>query len=145
METEASPLSDFLGIFPFASLPPAGTNSSKMAYCPDVGTGALMISNGSTWLTISTKRIVTYDSTTDGSGNYSVTFNPAFASTPHVNPVCYPAADSVTRVRVTAASNTGFTVKTERNPSIDVLGIAVLQVGTANVPNTPVRVVVIES
>lgn len=94
---------------------------------------------------IAGKRMETYAFTTDANGDFSIVFAPAFKITPHVNPVCYPAADSTTRVRVTAASNTGFTVKTEKNSGLTVLGIDVLGLATANVPSVPVRVVVVES
>lgn len=91
------------------------------------------------------KRWETYSGTTDASGNYSAVFASAFSAVPHVNPVTYPAADSTTRVRVTAVSTTGFTVKTEKNSGVSVLGLDVLGLGTVNVASVPVRVLVVES
>ena len=91
------------------------------------------------------KRMETYNGVTDGSGDYSVTFAKPFPSVPHINPVCYPPADSTTRVRVTAASTTGFTVKTEKNSGVTVLSVDVLALSTANMAGIPVRVVVVES
>lgn len=145
VETASALYAEFLGIFATASAIPsaAASNDGKLAYVSD--TKQLMLSNGTSWVAVTTKRVETYNGTTNASGDYTVTFATQYGTTPHVNPVCYPPADSTTRVRVTAVSTTGFTVKTERNPSVDVLGIAVLQVGTANVTGVPVRVVVVES
>lgn len=146
METDVATPSDFLGIFTVATLPAAGAgNKSMTCFVTDMNGGTLMVSNGTSWSTVTTKRILTFDGTTDGSGNFSATFTPAFAAIPHINPVCYPPADSTTRVRVTAASTGGFTVKTEKNNTVTVLSLDVLALGTANVPSVPVRVVVIES
>ncbi len=128
--------------YPSSDLSMAG----RYAYVSDRpgGAGFMVCDPALGWVNV-LKRIETYSGTTDASGNYTVVFATPFTAAPHVNPVTFPAADSTTRVRVTAASTTGFTVKTEKNPSIDVLGIAVLQVGTANVASVPVRVLVIES
>ncbi len=131
------------GEFLQSALPSAAANRERMAWVTDCPGFGVMMSDGLTWNLLSGKRTETYTGTTDASGNYTVVFSPAYLATPHINPVTYPSADSTTRVRVTAASATGFTVKTERNPSIDVLGIAVLQVGTANVISVPVRVLVV--
>lgn len=132
------------GEYSRATLPSASANKERLAWvtdCPNLG---VMWSDGTNWNTLS-KRVETYSGTTNASGDYSVVFTTPYAATPHVNPVCYPDADSTTRVRVTAASNTGFTVKTEKNNTVTVLSLDVLALGTANVPSTPVRVLVVES
>lgn len=84
----------------------------------------------------------TYKGTTDGSGLFSVVFETPYAVPPSVNPQTEPNANSVTRVRVTAVSTTGFTVRTETNTGINVLGIDVLGLSVAAVPNVPVAVIV---
>ncbi len=124
---------------------PSPQLAGRYAYVTDRPGGAgYMMCTGAAWVT-PLKRIETYNGTTDASGNYSVVYSPAFAATPHVNPVVYPAGDAITRVRVTAASATGFTVKTEKNNTLNVLGLDVLALGTVNVASVPVRIVVIES
>lgn len=89
------------------------------------------------------KRVEVYEGTTDGSGNYTVTFAVAFIATPHVDPVCCPTADPITRVRVTVRSTTGFTVHTEKNATVNLLGIDILGIGTVTVATVPVSVAVV--
>lgn len=91
------------------------------------------------------KRIEAYNGTTDANGDYTVVFAKAYPAIPHVNPTTYPSADAVTRIRVTAVSTTGFTVHTEKNASVNLLGIDILGIGTALVASVPVRVLVVES
>lgn len=134
------------GDWTIATLPVAGPdNAGRYAYVTDrPGTPGNMVSNGVSW-SIPSKRTDTYSGSTNASGDYTVTFSPVFAAIPHVNPVIYPVGDSVTRVRVTNVSASGFTVKTEKNASLSVLGLDVLGLGTVNVPSIAVRVLVVES
>jgi len=68
------------------------------------------------------KRTETYSGTSDGSGNYTVTYSTAFGSTPDVQPQIQAGSSSDTRtVRITASSTTGFTVNV-RNRT-DVIGL----------------------
>lgn len=85
-----------------------------------------------------------YTGVTNATGDFYVVFAVPFIA-PDVMPVCYPPADATTRVRVTAVSQNGFTVKTERNSGVNVLGIDVLLLAASNVPSIPVRVIVVES
>lgn len=90
------------------------------------------------------KREEVYEGTTNGSGIYTVVFPTPYSVTPHVNPVIYPPGNSVTRVRVTAVSTTGFTVQTETNGGLVVLGLSVLGLATTTVPSVSVSVYVRE-
>lgn len=96
-------------------------------------------------MVIAPRRMQTYIGTTDAAGDFVIVFAPPFASTPVVDPVCCPPADATTRARVTVLSNTGFTVHTERNSGVNVLGIDVLLFTASVVPNVPIRVMVVES
>lgn len=137
--------SNFLpGEWLITELPDASLNKDKVAIVIDGPGFTVRMSDGAAWKALG-KRTETYNGTTDASGNYSITYATGFAAVPHVNPVCYPAADSVTRVRVIVSSMTGFTVKTEKNATVNLLGIDILGIGTANVISVPVRVLVIES
>lgn len=137
-------LSDFLGIFTLATLPDEAGNTAKTAYVTD-GTGSLMVCDGVIWKAVPTKRVETYTGITDLNGNFTVVFAVPFVAIPHVNPVTYPSADADTRVRNIAVSSTGFTVRSEKNVGLTVLGLTVLGFGTAPVAGVPVRVVVVES
>lgn len=100
-----------------------------------------MFCDGVSWVSMG-KRTESFIGTTDGSGLFSVVFSPAYPVTPDIQPVTIPPADSVTRVRLTAASATGFTVRTETNSSVTILSISVLGFATTAVPSVPVRVFV---
>lgn len=68
------------------------------------------------------KRVETYTGTSDGSGNYTVTYATAFSTTPDVQPQIQASSSSDTRtVRITTSSTTGFTINV-RNRT-DVLGL----------------------
>lgn len=133
------------GNYTVAGLPTAGVNYHVLAWVTDKPGGAgFMVSDGSGWVNTD-KRVDTYSGTTDGSGNFSATFTTPFLATPNIQPVTYPAADSTTRVRVTSVDQNGFSVKTEKNGTLNILGLDVLALGTANVPSVQVRVLVVES
>lgn len=133
------------GSFTVATLPFAAANYHKLAWTTDrPGGPGFMVSDGNTW-DETTKRIESFPGTTNGSGDFTVVFSPAYDATPNIQPVTFPAADSTTRVRVTVASATGFTVRTERNNTLTVLGLDVLGLGVSAVPSVPVRVLVVES
>ncbi len=121
--------------------------AGRYAYCSDRAGGAgFMVCDGVNWTPApGIPRIETYNGTTNASGDFTVTYAVPFTVIPHVNPVTYPPADSTTRVRITAASTTGFTVKTERNAGVSLLGIDVLLLGTSNVASVPVRILVVET
>lgn len=133
------------GTWAMAALPAAAQNDHKIAWVTDRPGGAgLMFCDGSAWR-MPLRRVECFNGVTNGSGDFSGTFSPEYSVTPNVQPVTYPSADSITRVRVSAASTAGFTVRTERNSTVNVLGIDVLSLGTAAVASVPVRVLVTES
>ncbi len=66
------------------------------------------------------KRAETYSGTSNGSGNYTVTFGTAFAVAPNIQANVVNGTDTQT-VRITSVSTTGFTVLV-RNRT-DVLGL----------------------
>jgi hypothetical protein len=141
----AQPFMIIPGSFMFVELPPANVNKYWFAYCTDINGGTYCVSDGIKWRPVDLKRLETYNGITDSNGDYTVVYPVAFPVIPHVNPTTYPAADGLTRVRVTGASTTGFTVKTEKNATVNLLGIDILGIGTANVASVPVRVLVLES
>lgn len=74
------------------------------------------------------KREEVHAGVTNGSGDYTVVFDPAFPSevVPHVTPVMIPQSDSNRSCRVTSASNTGFTIRVDVRSSQVVLGFTLL-------------------
>lgn len=71
------------------------------------------------------KRIELFQGTTNGSGDYSVIFIPAYAVAPHVNPEILPQTDQTLMVRVSAVSTNGCTIHVERREVVTILGINV--------------------
>lgn len=133
------------GQWTLATLPSAAANQNRIAWVTDRPGGAgLMFSDGSTWR-MPLRRVETYTGTTNGSGDFSGVYSPEFATIPNVQPVTYPTADAITRVRVSVSTTAGFTVRTERNATVNLLGIDILSLGTAAVASVPVRVLVTES
>lgn len=131
------------GPFLLANLPPASQSQQILAYVTDVNGGCYMSSNGTEWRPVINRRVELYAGTTNGSGDYTVVYAMPFSVEPHVNPTTYPPADADTRVRLTASSVTGFTVRTEKNQGLSVLGLTVLGFGTTAVASVPVRVAVV--
>jgi hypothetical protein len=66
------------------------------------------------------KRIESYFSTTDGSGNYTVTYATAFSAVPNVQPQLQ-APSNTQLVKITASSTTGFTINVQNRT--DVVGL----------------------
>lgn len=133
------------GDYAVASLPAASQNNHRLAWVTDRPGGAgFMFSDGSTWR-MPIRRVETYSGTTNGSGDFSGVYSPEFPTVPNVQPVTYPTADSITRVRVSASTTAGFTVRTERNATVNLLGVDILSIGTTAVASVPVRVLVTET
>jgi hypothetical protein len=87
------------------------------------------------------KRIETYLGTTDGSGNYTVTYSSAFSVTPDVQPQIQVA--SVTQaVRITATSTTGFTIQVTNRAVTTLLGIDLISGTSTPVSGASVGVLV---
>lgn len=79
--------------------------------------------------------------TTDGSGNYTVTYGTAYPATPDVQPQLQAGTPSQV-VRITASSTTGFTVNVTNRASVTILGIDVLLATTTAVSGASVSVLV---
>lgn len=93
---------------------------------------------------LNAKRIETYLGTTDTDGNYSVVYSTAFASTPDVQPQLQASAPASNSVRITASSNTGFTVNVSNRGAVVLLAVEVLLASTTPVNGASVGVLVIE-
>ena len=93
-------------------------------------------------VTAAQKRVETHQGVTDGSGNFTVVYAEPFPAPPHVSPVQLPQSDPNRQVRVTAFSETGFTVRVESRAALSVLGVG-LVLGSATTPavGAPVSVV----
>jgi hypothetical protein len=89
------------------------------------------------------KRVETYLGSTDGSGNYTVTYSPAFSTTPDVQPQLQAGTASQI-VRITASSTTGFTVNVTNRSSVTLLGFDLLLASTTVVSGSSVGVLVTE-
>lgn len=92
---------------------------------------------------VDAKRVVVASGTTNGSGDVSFTFTPAFASAPHIDATILPQSNVNHKCRVTANSTTGCTVRVESQNQaflsllgIDVLSAAVTAVSGATVSIT---------
>lgn len=66
------------------------------------------------------KRTETYTGTTDGSGNYSVSYGTAFSATPDVQPQLQ-AGSNTQLIKITSSSASGFTVNVQNRS--DVIGL----------------------
>lgn len=75
-----------------------------------IGSNGITISTASNSFTISnTKRQETYSGTTDGSGNYTISFSTAYSTTPNIQAALINGTDSQ-NLRITSRTTTGFTV-----------------------------------
>lgn len=84
-----------------------------------------------------TRRIETYSGTTNGSGDYAVTFGVAYPSAPAVAVEIKNPTTNRQTYRITSITTTGFTVRVEERASatvlgIDLLGLTVTPVSGAN-------------
>lgn len=89
------------------------------------------------------RRIETYFGTTDGNGDYSVTYAPAFTEIPCVLPDLISTANSQTW-RISDSTVNGFTVRVEQRSSVDVLGVQVVGFTTTPVSGAELNVTVME-
>lgn len=109
------------------------------------GTGAATYNSTTGVLNVPTpstaKRIETYTGTTDGSGNYTVTYGTAFSTVPDVQPQLQAGTTSQV-VRITSSTTTGFTVNVTNRASVTLLSIEVLLAATTPVSGASVGVLV---
>lgn len=87
------------------------------------------------------KRVETYAGSTDGSGNYTVTYSTPFSTVPDVQPQIQSGTPSQV-VRITSSTTTGFTVQVTNRASVSLLGIEVLLASTTPVSGSSVGVLV---
>lgn len=89
------------------------------------------------------KRVEKYSGTTSGSGNYTVVYSPTFSVTPDVKfSMINPSTNHF--ARITASSNTGFTIHAYQRASINLLGTDVLLSATINLNGATISVLVTE-
>lgn len=88
-------------------------------------------------------RIDTYLGTTDGSGNYTITYPEAFSTVPDVQPQLQAGTPSQV-VRITSSTTTGFTVQVTNRASVNLLGFELLLAATTPVSGASVGVLVVE-
>lgn len=74
------------------------------------------------------RRVFAGTGTTDGSGNVTFTFSPAFAAAPVVTHSLQTTVADATEARITALSASSVTFNVRRSPAVTLLGISVLQV-----------------
>lgn len=79
------------------------------------------------------RRIETYHGTTNGSGDYTVTFGTPFPTVPTIDPTLKAPTSNRQTVRVTSISTTGFTVRVEERQTLTVLALDVLGVTVTNI------------
>ena len=91
------------------------------------------------------KRVMTYNGTTNATGDYSVVYVDAFSRPPKVIPTLSAPAASGVSVRLVSSTTTGFAVKTEQFASASVLGVDVLTTTVTNSPSKGVDIVVVEA
>lgn len=88
-------------------------------------------------------RIDRYSGTTNASGDYTVTYSPAFSSTPIVIlELMNPTANQSSRL--TSSSTTGFTAKVEERADTTILGLHVPSFTVTNVNAASIKAIVIE-
>lgn len=94
------------------------------------GTSVRVQSDGTHWVALRApyggRRVFAGTGTTDGSGNTTVSFSPAFTATPVVSTALQTSTTDVTDLRITALSTTSVTFQARRTPTTVVLGITVL-------------------
>lgn len=89
------------------------------------------------------RRIETYFGSTDGNGDYSITYAPAFAEIPCVLPDLISTANSQTW-RISSSTVEGFTVRVEQRSQVTVLGVQVVGFTTTPVAGAELNVTVME-
>lgn len=94
---------------------------------------------------LGSRRIFSGTGTTDGSGNVTFTFTPAFPSVPVAVAQIGPSADAaLVEARITALSASSCTLNVRRSPAVVILGLSVLEV-PQNAVGAPVQLVAIEA
>lgn len=95
-------------------------------------------------LVTSGKRQETYSGTTDGSGNYTVTFATAYSVVPNVQANLVPQTATNQYARISSITTTGFTVNAYSFNSNNLLGIISLVTTTSNIVGATIDVLISE-
>ncbi len=98
------------------------------------GSASRVQSDGTRWVLIRSsgyRRLIAAKGVTDGSGNVTFPFSPAFATVPVVTNAIETGSADTTECRISALSTSSVTLAARRSPAVTVLGISVL---SASVP-----------
>lgn len=90
------------------------------------------------------KRQEVYSGTTNGSGNYTVTFSTPYSVAPNIQASISNQSAVNQSIRVSSVSTTGFTVNVYQRNSVTLLSVEVLLAATVNVSGATVDVLVTE-
>jgi hypothetical protein len=90
------------------------------------------------------KRQDSYIGTTNGSGDYTVTFGTSYSITPNIQ-ANFIAGNDLQTALITSISTTGFTVKVVQRNTTTLLGIVVLGNTVTNVSGSTVHVLITEN
>lgn len=89
-------------------------------------------------------RIDRYSGTTDGSGNWTVTYPTAFSAVPQVQlQLTAPTTEQI--CRLTASTTTGFTANVFARVSLTVATLNLLSFSVNNVASAPIKAIVVEA
>lgn len=116
-----------VGATPFTD----GTGANVATLSISRGSYANVQSDGTRWVVKfdpESRRVFAGTGVTDGSGNVTFTFSPAFPAAPTVTHAVQTAITDVTECRVSAISASSVTFNVRRAPAVVILGISVLQV-----------------
>lgn len=89
------------------------------------------------------KRIVVYKGTTNASGDYTVTYSPAFAAVPAV--LVQPPSWTNHSIQIISSTVSGFTVRVLSRAVLSVLALEVLAGAATGVSGASVVVTVVEA
>jgi len=93
---------------------------------------------------VSGKRLLLFSGTTDSSGNYTVTFSPAFSVAPNVQASITNQSATNQMIRVSSVSTTGCTINVFQRSAVTLLSIEVLLAATTNVSGAAIDLLITE-
>lgn len=129
-----------LGSYATSSALASGLSTKLNA--PSGTTAQYVRGDGSLATLPASRRIDTYQSTTDASGLITVVYATPFSSVPSVQPPA-PAAANQVWTMVSSTAN-GFSLRLSQRASVQLLGVEVLLAATTNVAGAPAQIVVVD-
>lgn len=124
------------------------TNSAPDQTVAITGVGSSTVTGTYPNFTISSpvaKRQLTFTGTTDVSGNYNITFSPAFSVAPNIQAsITNQGSNTNQFIKVVSSSTTGATVNVFQRNAVTLLGIEVLLAATTNVSGATVDILITE-